>query len=153
MVPVALIFEGGNLAKFAAASDSDTLLQALAYVGCGGIIAFTLIVVEVKLVQATTALTMGVFGQVKEMVQILLAISIFSDDFSWLNGCGLFLAMLGTLMYQRLVTLRAKTRGLGEYEPVVQQEFVEHELSPFSSHALDVDSEGDSDFAMRHPAL
>lgn len=39
---------------------------------CGGLISFLLIGVEVYLLQLTTSLTMGILGQLKEIVQIAL---------------------------------------------------------------------------------
>ena len=43
---------------------------------------------------------MGIFGSVKEIVTILLAVLIFQDQVGFLNLLGLFIAMIGTIWYK-----------------------------------------------------
>jgi len=67
----------------------------------GAVISFLLVFAEVKLVELTTALTMGVFGQIKEILTITLSMAIFGDHLSAFNVYGLVLAMLGTAWYKK----------------------------------------------------
>lgn len=48
------------------------LVEAMLLLLCGGLISFLLIGVEVYLLQLTTSLSMGILGQLKEVVQITL---------------------------------------------------------------------------------
>jgi hypothetical protein len=50
-------------------SSGRPLLESIGIVLLGGGVAFWLVVAEVKLVAITSTLTLGVFGQLKEMVQ------------------------------------------------------------------------------------
>jgi solute carrier family 35, member C2 len=73
----------------------------------GGVFAFCLVVVEVKLVRLTSALTMSVFGQVKELIQISLAMMLFRENLSMKSGIGIGVSILSSIYY-RYVILQKK---------------------------------------------
>ncbi|CAM9303284.1 unnamed protein product [Hapterophycus canaliculatus] len=85
-----------------------SILQVAALVVGTGLFSFALIFAEVKLLSITSSLTMGVFGTVKEIVQIVIAVLVFSDQVTWFNMLGLGLAILGSILYK---TTRAKPNG------------------------------------------
>merc|ERR550537_1068978 len=67
----------------------------------GGVVAFALIVVEVKVVQKTSALSLSVAGNMKDVTQILLSVAIFGEHISALNIAGLCCAVTGISIYAR----------------------------------------------------
>lgn len=83
-------------------NDSKTLLLTLLFTLCGGFIAFYLIYIEIKLVSLTSSLTLGVLGQVKEILQILLSIIVYHDQVNLYNGIGIVISMIGIAWYKQL---------------------------------------------------
>jgi solute carrier family 35 protein C2 len=71
----------------------NLLIEASIFMLVGGLCAFCLILVEVKLVQLTSSLTMGVLGQLKELLQICAAIIVYHDHVSTTNAIGLIIAL------------------------------------------------------------
>ena len=57
---------------------------------------------EVRLVQATSGLTLGVFGNIKEVLTIALAMSTFGERPSPLNLVGLAIVAGSSIAYKRL---------------------------------------------------
>jgi drug/metabolite transporter (DMT)-like permease len=98
IIPAALVMEFGKVSSMQA-SSMQSLWAAILF---SAIIAFFLIVFELALLNATSSLTMGVFGAVKEILQIGLAMLIFSDHLSVLNSLGLVVAVAGTFGYKVL---------------------------------------------------
>jgi solute carrier family 35, member C2 len=86
-------------------SSSLDLWITLTLILVGGLIAFYLILTEVYLVQITSSLTLGVLGQIKEMVQIVLSIIVFHDAISWMNGFGVVIAVIGVWWYKSIKLL------------------------------------------------
>ena len=113
LLPFALILEGSLFVKsdFAAISPVTALLAVFVLVG--GIIAFGLIVTEVHLVFLTSSLTMGVLGQLKELLQIGLAMLIFQDNLTFYNAAGIVIA-LGSVVYYKILRYKEWTSGHGE---------------------------------------
>ncbi|KAG5191701.1 triose-phosphate transporter family-domain-containing protein, partial [Tribonema minus] len=77
------------------------LLQTAGIVAAGGCVAFALVATEIHLVKITSSLTLGVLGQLKEIVQIGIAMVAFGDAMTALNAAGLALALSGTWLYKR----------------------------------------------------
>jgi solute carrier family 35 protein C2 len=100
MVPIGLGIDFVPFLDSEFAQDHDISLWTFAIISIGGVMAFALILVEVKLVQLTSSLTMGVLGQLKELLQIILAIVIFKDEVSPINAMGLGLALACVGVYK-----------------------------------------------------
>ncbi|KAK9702067.1 hypothetical protein K7432_011424 [Basidiobolus ranarum] len=64
-----------------------------------GVIAFFLNVVSFTANKKTSALTMTVAGNVKQVLSIVLAVTIFNLDISAMNGVGILLTLLGGCWY------------------------------------------------------
>ena len=88
-------------------SGLTMFFEVFAFVFVGGIASLLLLMAEVKLLQLTSSLTLGVFGTVKEIIQIVLAVGVFHDAVSLLNVLGLALCIGGTGAYHHL-----KNQGL-----------------------------------------
>lgn len=84
----------------------DALLLCL----FGGVIAFCLVVVEVKLLRLTSALTMSVFGQLKEIIQISLAMVLFRENLTPKSAVGIGISILSS-WYYRYVVISKKENG------------------------------------------
>ena len=102
MIPVGLGIDFVPFANSHFAQDPKLLLSTFGILTISGVMAFSLILVEVKLVQLTSSLTMGVLGQLKELLQIILAIIIFKDQVSTLNSIGLGLALICVGVYKMI---------------------------------------------------
>jgi hypothetical protein len=57
-------------------------------------------VVQVKLVKISSSLTMGLFGNLKEVVTIALSIMVFGDKVTGLDVTGLLIAIGGAVWYR-----------------------------------------------------
>ncbi|KAL1921181.1 uncharacterized protein VTP21DRAFT_10897 [Calcarisporiella thermophila] len=88
-----------DLRTFAATEMTWPLAFALL---ANGAMAFFLNVVSFTANKKTSALTMTVAGNVKQVLTILLAVSIFADNISWLNGLGIALTLFGGAWYTSL---------------------------------------------------
>uniref|UniRef100_A0A7S2FM58 Sugar phosphate transporter domain-containing protein n=1 Tax=Florenciella parvula TaxID=236787 RepID=A0A7S2FM58_9STRA len=129
------IFAKENLAQF----QSQATLEALVLTFIGGIMAFVLIVAEVKLVQLTSSLTLGVFGTCKELIQIMLAIIVFKDTLTVTNTIGLILAVGGTSAYHRIKDMTDQDKPSNEeYNPVSQADL---ELEALGTNGLVMDED------------
>lgn len=114
-------------------SGSTMIFEVLAFVFVGGLASLLLLMAEVKLLQLTSSLTLGVFGTVKEILQIVLAVGVFHDAVSLVNVLGLALCIGGTGAYHHL-----KHRVLNP-----QREVHEYDLVHLST-AFDETTEGTS---------
>ena len=65
----------------------------------GGLFTFLLIIVELKLMEITSALELGIAGFVKEILTILFSIAVFGEHMSPLNVAGLLVTMLGVAAF------------------------------------------------------
>jgi len=130
MAPFALGLELPVLLRSPFAQDREALLQALSMTLAGGFIAFALILVEVNLVRLSSSLTMGMLGQLKEILQIALALMIFRDELHWVNGLGIVVSLLASAFYRYVKAAEARESALSSngYLAVNQ---VESELDVF----------------------
>ena len=106
-------------------TNTATLAETLVLISVGGVIAFVLLLVEVKLVGLTSSLTLGVLGQLKELTQITLAVVVFGDHLSSLNLTGLVLSFVFVGVYKwirrnemREVLLASEAPSATEHERV-----------------------------------
>ena len=76
--------------------------EVLAFVSIGGLASLLLLMAEVKLLQLTSSLSLGVFGVIKEILQIILAVGVFHDTISLVNVLGLALCIGGTGAYHHM---------------------------------------------------
>ena len=135
------------------------LLEVVGFMLAGGFLAFLLLVAEMKLLQLTSSLTMGIFGTAKEVLQVVLALLILHEHLSVTNAAGLALCIGGTLGYHWVRagpfgavgggghggaggSRSAGVDGLGEYDRV---HLADVELAGFLTNDSDSDDDGDVD--------
>mmetsp|Transcript_38110 Transcript_38110/g.75340 ORF Transcript_38110/g.75340 Transcript_38110/m.75340 type:complete len:427 (-) Transcript_38110:330-1610(-) len=160
-VAAALLVDGNRLHTFIAgrgashadaesgresSSDWSMFVEGLGFVLIGGVASFFLLLAEVKLLQLTSSLTLGVLGTVKEILQILIAILVFHDNLTAVNLIGLAACITGTTLYHRAKAgsgagFNGGTTSVG-YDPVLQ---ADAELKGFESSGFFDDDEDLSD--------
>jgi len=135
ITPVALVTEVVPFfqSTFYSSSSSAGLAATATLIAVGGGIAFLLITTEVHLVNLTSSLTMGVLGQVKELIQILLSMIVFRDHMNVLNATGIAIAMISVGIYKRIKYAEKENSSTIAYCTLSQ---VELELKAFDD-ALD----------------
>ncbi|EQC30777.1 hypothetical protein SDRG_11538 [Saprolegnia diclina VS20] len=99
LLPIAVVVDGPSLLASKFCHDTVLFLQALLGVLLGGTMSFFLVSVEIELVKKTSALSLGIAGNLKDVLQILMAMLIFHDKLSALNVAGLFVATTGLVLY------------------------------------------------------
>ncbi|RHY44824.1 hypothetical protein DYB26_000939 [Aphanomyces astaci] len=128
LVPIALLVDGAGLTSSVFARDMTLWMECLVFLTTGGFLSFLLIYVEVELVKSTSALSLGIAGNLKDVMQILMAMLVFQDHLSAVNGAGLALATVGLMWYSYLKTTTTATTTTTEYASVVQQDGNEDEI-------------------------
>jgi solute carrier family 35 protein C2 len=98
MYPVTLLME--DLPKLVESTSEHQLLDDAGLALFGGFIAFLLIIVEIKLVKIVSSVSMGVFGQLKEVTQIILSMLVFHDHLSINGAVGICIALVGAQCYK-----------------------------------------------------
>ena len=106
------------------------------------VLVFSIVFAEFRLVQLTSALTLSVFGVVKEVLTVIIAF-LAGDRFSLVNAVGLVLCILGNCVYflkrttpeelrtaqlQRSVTERERDEA--EQRPVILDAGIERSTPP-----------------------
>ena len=101
-VPVFLMIELKPFTEYSPFfQDPGVFLEVSFVLLTGGLISFLLILAEVKLVQISSSLTMGLFGVCKEFVTVALSMAVFHDKVSLLNVLGLGFAVAGVVWYRK----------------------------------------------------
>lgn len=118
--PVFLTFELSKLAKSEFAKRTKSFDDAVLLCAFGGFISFLLIIVEVKLMRLTSSLTMSVFGQMKEIIQIVLAMIIFKENLTLKCVIGIAISILGSCYYRYIIVNRDEDGG--NYAAVAEDE-------------------------------
>lgn len=114
MVLVFSVVELPKLIHSRFAKDPEELAQISFLIGMGGIISFFLIYAEVKIIKISSSLTMGMFGNLKEVVTISVSMLTFGDKVSLPNIVGLCLAIVGAVWY-RFYKVAENKRGQVQY--------------------------------------
>jgi solute carrier family 35 protein C2 len=86
-------------------NDEIIFKETLVLLLFGGLIASILIIVELQLLSLITSLSMGVLGQVKEILQIIIAMILFKDEFSIKSAVGVAVSLIGSFYYRYLRVL------------------------------------------------
>ncbi|CAI2164492.1 13878_t:CDS:10 [Funneliformis geosporum] len=92
----------GELHRVRAFSRTEMTTSLVFALVTNGVIAFFLNVVSFTANKKTSALTMTVAGNVKQVLSIILAVVIFNLTITPTNGLGIFLTLLGGAWYARI---------------------------------------------------
>ncbi|CAG8752721.1 11346_t:CDS:2, partial [Racocetra persica] len=91
----------GELQRVRAFSRTEMTMSLVFALITNGVIAFFLNVVSFTANKKTSALTMTVAGNVKQVLSIILAVVIFNLTITPTNGLGIFLTLLGGAWYAK----------------------------------------------------
>jgi len=101
LLPIALYFEAGDLYASKFVQEQPELgWKAFFFSVGGGVISIALIGFEIYILRATTAVTLGMIGQFKEIMQILLSLAIYNEHLSWQTGVGLSVSVIAANFYR-----------------------------------------------------
>ena len=103
--PAALALETASMRLYCEerADDPEALLSAFGLSAVGGVLAFLLLVVELRVVALTSALSLSVAGTFKEMLTVIASVLILGEMPTLDKALGLLLCLLGTAVYTRIV--------------------------------------------------
>ncbi len=99
LLPLMLYFEWGSLSNSKFASNPFAM-DAFGFSSCGGLISIALIAFEIYILRATTAVSLGILGQFKEILQILLSIAIYRERMTVQTGIGLTISIIAANFYR-----------------------------------------------------
>lgn len=100
-------------------SSLNTALITVVAISLGGLLAFLMLMSEFQVIVLTSAMTFQVAGCLKEVVTICIAVLLFEDVITPLNGVGLGLVILGSLLYKLSRSISGHgAGGTGERPPV-----------------------------------
>ncbi|CAG8761237.1 42031_t:CDS:2 [Gigaspora margarita] len=111
----------GELQRVRAFSRTEMTTSLVFALITNGVIAFFLNVVSFTANKKTSALTMTVAGNVKQVLSIILAVMIFNLTITPTNGLGIFLTLVGGAWYAKIELSernRAAVRVLTEKPPL-----------------------------------
>jgi solute carrier family 35 protein C2 len=139
IIPFVFIYDVNNIKQSHFAHHLKFLYDAILLCAFGGFIAFLLIVAEVKLVRLTSSLTMSVFGQIKEIIQIALAMIIFKENLTIRCSLGIALSICCSCYYRYIVTTKSEYGQQRDEVVDTNTEFMDHDdvgsdddFNPFS---------------------
>jgi solute carrier family 35 protein C2 len=112
IIPICFITDGIQFYESSMFSQKNDVLEAFLLSMLGGFIAFTLIMVEMQLVNITSSLTMAVLGQLKEITQISLAMLIFGDKMSFKTIIGIIISLISSYFYRHIKLTELSDSGI-----------------------------------------
>ncbi len=92
-------------------TSMDSLLKTAAICLTGGILTFSLILTEYKVVERSSVITLSISGIVKEILMIAVSVLYFKDQLSLINYVGLFTSISGIIFYNWYKISRSKKKG------------------------------------------
>jgi len=111
--PLVIARERAQLAEL---SDVGVFVDYLLIAVFPGFLAFLLLLVEVQLVKETSSLTLSVFGNLKSIVTIIVAIVIFGERTTLMQWCGLTVALGGMFAYSFVKNRTVSIDALAQME-------------------------------------
>ncbi|ORX68712.1 TPT-domain-containing protein, partial [Linderina pennispora] len=91
-----------EIAKNKNMDSTQGIVMIVALMVGGGVLAFAMILSEFFLIARTSVVTLSIAGMLKEVMMVGVAHLIFGDTMSFVNACGLLVAMFGIGMYNWL---------------------------------------------------
>eukprot|EP00164_Ancoracysta_twista_P012331 GFYU01019329.1.p1 GENE.GFYU01019329.1~~GFYU01019329.1.p1 ORF type:complete len:392 (+),score=94.49 GFYU01019329.1:239-1414(+) len=98
LLPVVGVWEAQSFVESPFA-EGDVFGGTIALVAVGGLLAMVLILAELKLVELTSSLSLSIAGIFKEVLTIAFGVMVFADNFTFLNGVGMVVTMIGIVSY------------------------------------------------------
>lgn len=113
----------GEISAFRTALAENTMspISTFFSLAGNGVLAFLLNISSFNTNKLAGALTMTVCGNLKQCLTVLLGIFIFDVTVKLLNGTGMFITMLGAVIYSKAeLDKKKKQQQAAEYKPVEQ---------------------------------
>lgn len=134
IIPFALALDVPRLFNSPVSQNYELLSSTVGLLVAGGLISFVLIIAEVLLLQVTSSLTMCVLGEIKEVIQITIAMILYKDHVNARNIVGIALSIVASYYYQ-IATMQNNAEAV-----IVQRKredsIVLHEIVPLkTSHS------------------
>jgi solute carrier family 35, member C2 len=102
IIPFAVFLELPSLLRADVVERNGLLWEAVLFSFIGGVVSFFLLVVEVRLLRVTSSLSMCVIGQIKEVIQILVAMVMFHDHINTRSGTGIAISLCAAYAYRHI---------------------------------------------------
>ena len=108
MLPIAVYLEASHIRDEVAAHAEQAhygrqlFLRAAAATLLGGLLAFGMLIVELRIVQLASSLTLSIAGILKEVLTVAASAVLFGDELTLLNAAGLALCLAGIAGYNQL---------------------------------------------------
>ena len=105
LAPTALYLEMDGMEVYIEerAGDVGALLTAIGLCSLGGILAFLLLVAELRVVALTSGLSLSVAGTFKEVLTVIASVILLGEVPTVDKVLGMLLVLVGTAMYTRIV--------------------------------------------------
>eukprot|EP00908_Phaeocystis_cordata_P012629 Transcript_23614.p1 GENE.Transcript_23614~~Transcript_23614.p1 ORF type:complete len:531 (-),score=209.62 Transcript_23614:33-1625(-) len=102
LLPIGLWLESGRLVAFGAHLGGARVASVCGLASVGAVLAFFMLLFELRVVQLASSLTLSVAGILKELLTVGFSVLLFGDRLSPANCLGLLLCVSGIAGYQRL---------------------------------------------------
>jgi solute carrier family 35 protein C2 len=122
-------------------------LALFALVSAGAFLGFFLILAELKVVQASSGLTLSIGGIMKEILTVVASVLLLGDKLTPSNAIGLLICLSGIYMYSR-----AKTEGRAQTQSRTQGELTAR-TGGVSEIEMQMDSPAEVQMATASPHL
>ena len=114
LLPIALLWEFPRLYFWLQLVSTEGAISAFLF-ACGvGVIAYLMLLAEVKLLHETSSLSLSVGGALKDVSQICLASVTFGDEITLGTAAGLALVLAASLAYAKSRAGRRRSASVAE---------------------------------------
>ena len=105
LLPFALALEYRNLTAYIHTQSAALLISVVLPLGSvGALLAFAMLLAELRIVQLSSGLTLSVAGVCKELLTVLFSVLLLGDKPTMYNMVGFFVCLMGIVLYHRVKT-------------------------------------------------
>ena len=114
LLPIALLWEFPRLYFWLQLVSTEGAISAFLFACGAGVIAYLMLLAEVKLLHETSSLSLSVGGALKDVSQICLASVTFGDEITLGTAAGLVLVLAASLAYAKSRAGRRRSASVAE---------------------------------------
>lgn len=142
MILLCAVFEGFPKVISTLYAKMDSALRTSAICLTGGVMTFSLILTEYKVVESTSVVTLSISGIVKEILMISVSVLYFKDTLHPINYVGLLISICGIIGYNWYKIKKGKSKmstmvGDAMYLAVPTDEPLGMSINPFGEDSED----------------
>eukprot|EP01025_Chloroclados_australasicus_P014241 TRINITY_DN16673_c0_g1_i1.p1 TRINITY_DN16673_c0_g1~~TRINITY_DN16673_c0_g1_i1.p1 ORF type:complete len:441 (+),score=42.80 TRINITY_DN16673_c0_g1_i1:167-1489(+) len=120
-------------------SSLDASMITFVILSVGGLVAWVMVWTEFKVIQQTSSLTLIIAGTFKELFTVFAGVFVDGDRFTWINGMGLIVLIMGVALYnyqkyQKMKQGEIKSYNRARNEHDEQDESSNLEMQPLNQH-------------------